>query len=134
MNIMNNGSIAVCPALTREAVEDIQRNVVYNKSLQGYGFENINPGELEIVIEDEPGANIENTITDLVRILEPMGYKLDGEISYYGDYEGTIYVRNNKVTDLDIRDMWKMEATDAELLEVLEIRGYNISSLKEVAA
>ena len=85
----------------------------------------------EISFEDYYEPHLEEIIEIIVDVLTKDGYKLNGTIDYYGDYDGTIYVKDNKVTSYDKEDRWQETATIEELLKVLKSRGVEIMTVKE---
>ena len=61
---------------------------------------------------------------------EPLGYVLNGQISWTGeDYDdrGIIAVVNNRVSILDNNEMTLQNISDDDLIKELEHRGYNIT-------
>lgn len=85
----------------------------------------------EIEFEDYYDPRLEDTLEIIVEALAKDGYKLNGTIDYYGDYDGTIFIKDNKISSYDKEDRWKETATVEELLEVLKSRGITIVSIKE---
>ena len=78
-------------------------------------------GKTKIEFYDN-GNYTDEVIEIVVNTLKDWGYKVNGVVSYYGDYEGKVFVEDNKITILDKEDCWKMDATVDELLEVLKQR------------
>lgn len=54
------------------------------------------------------------------------GYVANGIVSYWGDYQGRVYVEDNKVTEIDEREIGLYEASDETLIQMLEKRGYKV--------
>lgn len=81
----------------------------------------------EINFNDYYDAELSCALKDLCILLSKDGYVLNGCVEYYGDFDGKIFIKNNSVKEYDIRDIWKYDATDEEIIKVLESRGYIIT-------
>ena len=77
----------------------------------------------EISFEDYYEPRLEDTLEVILDALDKDGYKLNGSIDYYGDYDGTIFVKDNKIVSYDKEDRWKEIAPTEEIIEVLKQRG-----------
>ena len=83
-------------------------------------------GNNEILFEDYYEPMLEDYIEIIADTLTKLGYKVNGVINYYGDYDGKIFIECNKVTALDVADCWKKTATTDEIIEVLKQRGVEV--------
>ena len=83
-------------------------------------------GNNEILFEDYYEPMLEDYIEIIADTLTKLGYKVNGVINYYGDYDGKIFIEGNKVTALDVADCWKKTATTDEIIEVLKQRGVEV--------
>lgn len=70
----------------------------------------------------ENGRFTDEVISVVVDVLKDCGYEINGVVEYYGDYDGKVFVSNNKVTVLEEKDCWKMEASIEEIRDVLKSR------------
>ena len=121
MTLYNSGEIDFNMPLNDVAIAAIQEFYAY---ADDYGFD---VGDMTWYIEDEPGNNFEDDVHDMIDILAPLDYVLNGEVQYYGDYNGKIYIENNKITLRNIEDTGLYEADDLTLIEMLEERGYTVT-------
>lgn len=119
MTVWNTGFIEFDRPLNDLAVQTLQ------DEWHGY-WDDYNVGEMEWSIDNDLGADFDDDIQEMIDLLSPLGYVLNGEVQYYGDYEGKIYVENNKITLRSIEDTGLYEASDAELIQMLNERGYDV--------
>jgi len=80
----------------------------------------------ELLFEDYYDRDFDETIEELVNELEPLGYELNGYITYYGDSDGAIEIHDNKVNRLTSEQVVIKEATDNDLISELKFRGYKV--------
>lgn len=72
-------------------------------------------------------------LTELSEYLDGIGVKINtGQVEFYGDYNGCTYVDNGVVYSLDEKDRWSTDATDKEIISVLEKRGYSVFKNNEL--
>lgn len=122
MQIIHSGTLSFNKPLTREAAE------IVNEIL-GEDVAQENDSCLDF---DEWYENFfEDTIEQMIGALSPDGYVCDGTISYYGDYDGQIIVKDNVVRSLDIQDVGLYNATDETLIRMLEERGYTVTKKED---
>lgn len=88
-------------------------------------------GDIHIEFEGVMDSAFDEVLEEIVQKLKPLGYVFNGEVQYYGDYEGKIYVENNKITLRSIEDTGLYEACDAELIQMLKDRGYIVTKKTE---
>lgn len=122
MQIYNIGTIDLDHRLTHEAIEALLKNPI----TRDYASECAHPGDYALVYNDD-GGDLLDEIREIVNVLAPLGYVLDGEVEYYGDYDGKIYIENNEVIDVDVTDIGLHEASDETLIQILESRGYTVT-------
>ncbi len=120
MTIINSGEVYANKPFTWEAKAEIATNKNIDPDLLDYIDED------RIEIEEWYESCFEDELEALVNTLAPLGYILNGCIDYYGDYEGSIYVKQNEITSVDVHDMGLYEATDETLINKLKERGYTI--------
>lgn len=118
MQIINNGTIKA-----NKDFGDKQIEIIKNR-LYGFGAEVSIIDTNEIDFDNHYNTELSCDLVDLCGLLLKDGYTLNGRIEYYGDYEGVIFVKDNVVYNLDIQDAWRLDATDKEIIDVLESRGY----------
>lgn len=131
--ISNNGTINLNQPITADAIEAFRKELRANNLPE----ENYTPillamisGKNTIEINDYYDRAFNDTCKHLVNALKPLGYKLNARIQYYGDYDGCTYIENNIVSEADIKDCWKHDATDEELIKILESRRYDMDEAK----
>ena len=85
-------------------------------------------GDDYITLGEWYGSDLEDVLWQIINYLEPFGYVLNGSVSFFGDYgDGRTEVADNKVTYEDASEFWRKDASDEELIEVLENRGYVVT-------
>ena len=122
MTIYNTGTIDLDTPLTAQAVIAL----LENPKTEEYAREAACVDDWAIIYNDEPG-DLEDEIREIVAVLTSLGYVCNGEVEYYGDYEGKIYVENNQVVDVGIEDTGLHEASDETLIRMLQDRGYTVT-------
>lgn len=120
MTIINSGTVYANKPFTWQAKTEIAAN----KDIDPELLDCIEEDQLEI--EEWYENCFEDELEALVNTLAPLGYVLNGCIDYYGDYEGSIYVEQNKITSVDVHDMGLYKASDETLIAKLKERGYTI--------
>lgn len=126
MWIMNTGGITANKPFDAAALNVLNSNcsLFDRKWLPDFG-------DIHIEFEDVMDGSFEEVLEEIVQKLKPLGYVFNGQVAYYGDYEGKIYVENNKITLRSIEDTGLYEACDAELIQMLEDRGYIVMKKSE---
>lgn len=74
-------------------------------------------------------SNIYAELDDMVKKLTDLGYHLEGEISYSGDYDGFYVIHGRSVVSYDVEDIWREHVSDSDLIEELRNRGYIVTSV-----
>lgn len=127
MTILNEGKISLNRILTNEALKAIRRVLVDDHS---YIIEDISSS---IIIEGYYSASFDRLLIKLIRELKPMGYVVNGEISYCGDVSGKIVVKNNHVRSSDLNEVSLLDATTEELAALLEKKGLIVDDIVKSA-
>lgn len=120
MTIWNNGTIYANKDFTPEAIQLLENEIKFDSDL----IDCIDEDNLDV--EDWCEVCFEDNLQAMIDVLSPLGYIFEGEISYYGDYDGMIVVRNNKIQTVDQEDVGLVTADDGTLIRMLRDRGYQI--------
>lgn len=135
MNITNTGSLFTSRELTEDEYKKI-REICNDSICVSIDLVDIHSEVTEICFDEYIDQNMEEAIKLMLKAGIPI---TDGEIRYWGDYEGKIYVRTNKNTGeviidtIDEQGIDLYEATDEKLIEILEERGYRVTKKNEAA-
>ena len=122
MSLMMCGTISANKTMTE--VIDIITDVLGNGGW--YVHEN------EIHFYEFYGYRFEEYLDDLVNKLKPLGYTLKGSVFSYGDYgDGRYDLDGEEIEYIAEEDFSLHDATDEELIKILENRGYIITK-KEI--
>lgn len=124
MYIVNFGQIKTNKPITEEAKEIIEA-VIGENDLCDVG------GDV-IQVDEVYDRDFDVTIENLIEKIKPMGYVLDGDIDYSGDYEGVIAIRANEVEIIPQEEMAIRNADDNRLIREIESRGYTVTKRDEV--
>ena len=117
--VINYGEIKTNKAIIGEAKEIIESTL---------GEEDVcDVGESTIYIEEYYDKNFEQTIAKVIEKITPLGYVLNGDVEYMGDWEGRIVIKNNSVGELSRELAAVVDAGDEELIAELESRGYTVN-------
>lgn len=82
-------------------------------------------------------SQIDSNILNVIDKISEMGYVLNGEITYSGDCNGKVYVKDNDVESYDISESSIIDADDETLVDLLGIdrlirivvsQGYNVEN------
>lgn len=119
MTILNDGVISSNMPFTDEAKQRLTDSNMDADLLQCLG-------EDELYLETWYGSYIEDDLQYMINALAPLGYVFNGDITYYGDYDGKIYVEDNVITCVDKEDIGLYEAADETLILRLKEHGYTI--------
>ena len=69
----------------------------------------------------------DETLQAAVNRVESLGYVLNGEVAFYGDYgDGRIEIRDNRIGVLSVEEAAIVDASDETLIEELKKRGYDV--------
>lgn len=120
MTIINSGTVYANKPFTLEAKTEMAANKDIDSELLDCIWED------QLEIEEWYESCFEDELYALIATLAPLGYILNGCIDYFGDYEGRIYIADNKVTTVDIANVGLHEASDDDLIAKLKERGYTI--------
>jgi hypothetical protein len=118
MTIYNTGTLTTNKPFTEEAANMIA-TVLRDESVPS-------AGESLLFFDDYLEAYLDDVCKDIIQMLSPLGYILNGQVSYYGDWEGTLYITNNNIESVAIEDTGLYEASDQTLITKLKERGYTI--------
>lgn len=78
---------------------------------------------------DGQARDIDLELEKLVRKLADLGYSLEGEISYSGDYDGYYVIHGDKVLTYDKEEIWREHVSDNDLIVELRNRGYIVTGV-----
>ncbi len=132
MQIKNTGSLCTSRKITPEEYAKIHEICGDSYQLEVNTFETNTELDFEEYFDNE----FEKTIRELIDAGIPI---ISGEIEYWGDYDGKIYVRLNKATNkvvidtVDEQNIGLHEASDDTLIKMLEARGYRVTKKNEAA-
>ena len=126
MTIGNYGTISANMPFTDEAKETIKDILDHDDDFCIKGN--------DIEFDDYYSSDLDGELIEIVKALEPAGYILNGIIKYYGDYEGKIYIENNKVKSLDATETGLYEADASVLIESLKKKGRYVEAMDVVKA
>ncbi len=121
-DITNQGKITLNKPLTQEAIDAIS-----NADVRFAGKTSSEIGDSEIYVEDFCDSEFEETINMVIEAVSPLGYVLNGEVDYFGDYDGVTVIKDNKVEAYPAEARWMYEECDKVIIEVLEKRGYTVT-------
>ena len=122
MDITNQGTISLNKPLTQEALDAILSvNEEFVKKTV------LKVGDTDIYVEDFFDSEFDGTMNEIIDAISPLGYVLNGEVNYWGDYEGKTFITDNKVESVDVQGLWEYELADEYIIEVLEKRGYTVT-------
>jgi len=84
-------------------------------------------GGTEITIDYYQSWNLDSDIDKIIKHIAPLGYVLNGCIYYYGDdCDGRYDIINNITEDIPKEEFALHDASDEELISILEGRGYTV--------
>lgn len=133
MTINNYGNLTVCwndkvsedyawkvatTVLAMEGIDEDTYGVVFNKD------------ERAIELEDYPDSYLEDSLRNVQNAL-PHDVWLEGNLEYYGDYDGWIHVTRDGVETGDKSSEDLHYASDKTLIEMLKKRGYKVTKVKK---
>ena len=132
MTINNYGTLKVCwsdkvsedyawkvatVALAEEGIDEDGYGVAFNRN------------ELAIELEDYPESYLEDSLRNVQNTIGPSVW-LEGNLEYYGDYDGWIDVTRDGVESGDKSSEDLHYADDSTLIKILEKRGYKVTKKK----
>ena len=133
MTINNYGNLMVCwndkvsedyawkvatAALAEEGIDEDEYGVAFNRK------------ERAIELDDYPGSFLEDSLRNVQKAIGPNVW-LEGNLEYYGDYDGWIDVTRDGVESGDKSSEDLHYAHDKTLVEILEKRGYKVTKTKK---
>lgn len=124
MTIYNQGTITFNKEVTEKAKKIIS-SILKNDNLEIDEWDTLEIGCY--------ASDFDGYLNEIISKLSPLGYVLNGEIEYSGDYEGKIYVNNNHVESLDIAETSLYEASTEELIKKLTERGLYVENIVRTA-
>lgn len=80
----------------------------------------------ELIFDEYYDRYFDETLKELIKELKPSGYVLNGYVTCYGDRDGAIEVKDNKVTNLTADEVAIKNAADEDLIKELKSRGYKV--------
>jgi hypothetical protein len=122
MDITNQGTISLNKPLTQEALDailSVDEEFVEKTVLE--------VGDTDIYIEDFPDSEFDGTMNVIIDAISPLGYVLNGEVDYWGDYDGKTFITDNKAESVDVQGLWEYELADEDIIKALEKRGYTVT-------
>ena len=135
MTINNYGNLMVCwndkvsedyawkaatAALAEEGIDENEYGVTFNRK------------ECAIELEDYPGSSLEDSLRNVQNAIGPNVW-LEGNLNYYGDYDGWIDVTRDGVESGDKSSEDLHYADDRTLIDILKKRGYTVTKKKKKA-
>ena len=121
--IYNVGTIISNKPFTEEVKNKI-REIMELSSNDHYSW--IEDSAIELT--EYYGGDFNYVIQDVINAIKPDGYVLNGTVNYYGDYgDGRTEIVDNDVSLLFADEYWRHDASDDELIAVLEERGYIVT-------
>ena len=115
----NSGTITLNKSANSKATEIIEKHLGRGR------YYEIDNNVIEIYeIQD---YSFEDVLIKLADDLREIGYTMSGSISYYGDYDGRIDIDEDGVENIPIEDTALHDASDEELIGILEGRGYIVT-------
>lgn len=132
MTINNYGTLKVCwsdkvsedyawkaatAALAEEGIDEDEYCVTFDRK------------ECTIELEDYPGSSLEDYLRNVQRSIGPNVW-LEGNLEYYGDYDGWIDVTRDGVESGDKSSEDLHYADDRTLIDILKKRGYRVTKKK----
>jgi hypothetical protein len=133
MTINNCGTLMVCwndrvsesyawkvatAALAEEGIDKGEYGVTFNRK------------ECAIEFEDYPGSSLEDYLRNVQNAIGPNVW-LEGNLEYYGDFDGWIDVTRDGAESGDKSSQDLHYADDRTLIDMLEKRGYTVTKAKK---
>lgn len=124
MQYIYNGAIS-CKAEDVERLLPLVRKVFNHPDIEVAG------GVTYIVISDERRGDITEEIKTFCEDMKEDGLSAAGEISYTGDYDGKYIIFGTEYRELTADECAITGASDQELIDELEKRGYSIKKTND---
>lgn len=133
MTIYNLGILTVChignvsndyawkkavAVLSENGLDDTVYGIVYNEKAR------------EISFEEYGGSFLDDDLRAVQEALKPDVW-LEGNLEYYGDYDGWIDVARDGIESGDKSSEDLHYASDKELIDILKRRGYTVTKTKK---
>ena len=84
-----------------------------------------------VSFEEYLAGDLQSEFSGIVRRLNELGYSVEGEVTYTGDYDGGYLFVGDEVRDVD-SDTWTiMHAYTQDLIKELRRRGYSVCGPKD---
>lgn len=133
MTINNCGTLMVC---WNDKVSEDYAWKVATAALAGEGICDGEYGvtlletERAIALEDYPGSYLDSDLRSVQKTIGPNVW-LEGNLEYYGDYDGWIDVTRDGVESGDKSSEDLHYADDKTLIDILKKRGYKVTKVKK---
>ena len=115
------GTLTLNEELTQEAYDAIK--AIQTNRIEWWAYTDV--GEIEIQFDEVDAKEFTEKDFDLLlEAIEPLGYKINGRLDYWGDWEGCFLVKDNSVTDIDKEYMALYFESDEVLKGHMEQRGF----------
>ncbi len=120
-SVYNYGEISLSKSLTKEQADKV--NAMLYEDL-------VTEGESKILFEEYSEKYLEDELSSIIKeVFVPSGIIANGEVEYYGDFDGKIYVKDNEVDSCDAEWIHFYEASLKELLDRCEESGYPVRAV-----
>lgn len=121
--VLNVGEIKVNKPITEEA------KVILDEV---FGSEICKVGGDWLLFNEYYDKWFDETLQVAVDMLEPLGYILNGDVAFYGDWgDGRFEIKDNGILALSVEDAAIVDASDETLIEELKKRGYDVVKKEE---
>lgn len=122
--VLNVGEIKVNKPITEEAKAILD---------EVFGSEICEAGGDLLFFDEYYDKYFDETLQVAVNMLEPLGYILNGDVAFYGDYgDGRIEIKDNGILVLSVEEAAIVDASDETLIEELKKRGYDVVKKEEM--
>ena len=121
--VLNVGEIRVNKQITEEAKAILD---------EVFGSEICEVGGDLLFFDEYYDKWFDETLQAAVNRVEPLGYILNGDVAFYGDYgDGRIEIKDNGILVLSVEEAAIVDASDETLIEELNKRGYDVVKKEE---
>ena len=137
MTIYNTGTLVLkgVKDCNKDAVRDAFDNLFDDTDLNENGDKEcglILDGKKKTLWFDEySGSQLDGDLHELAADLAPFGVTMEGDISFWGDYDGFILVTKDRVESYDKEYEALYTHTIEEIREILKERGYDVVKIKK---
>lgn len=121
--VLNVGEIKVNKPITEEAKAILD---------EAFGRKICEVGGDLLFFDEYYDKWFDETLQAAVNMLEPLGYILNGDVAFYGDYgDGRFEIKDNGILVLSVEEAAIVDASDETLIEELKKRGYDVVKKEE---